>query len=104
MTKPRIVRILRNGQITIPKDVRTELGLQDNDILAMELVGRELHFKTAQPVVDSDQSKWFQDLYEKFAPVREGYAKSGLTEEEINEEIDAAIREARAGQAAARLS
>ena len=98
MAKTRIVRLLRNGQITIPSDVRKELGLKEDDILTVELIGRELHLKTARAVAESNQSDWYRQLYEKFAPIREGYEKSGLTEDEINNEIDAAISDARTAQ------
>ena len=41
-------------------------------------------------------SHWFKELYDLFAPARESIAQSGMTEDEINAEIDAAIREVRA--------
>ena len=88
--------MLRNGQITIPKEVRAKMGWEENDLLSVEVVDGAIRLKSAHPIAEYDQSPWLRDLYEKFAPVREGYLKSGLTEEEINEEIDAAIRSARA--------
>ena len=41
-------------------------------------------------------SPWLLELYELFAPVRQAYADSGMTEDEINAELDAALRDARA--------
>jgi hypothetical protein len=49
-------------------------------------------------------SPWLRELYDLFAPVRESFAKSGMTEDEINAEIDAAIREMRAERRAERES
>lgn len=37
-------------------------------------------------------------LYEHFTPVREAYAKSGMTEDQINAELDAAVRAVRVEQ------
>lgn len=41
-------------------------------------------------------SPWLLELYELFAPVRQAYAESGMTEDQINAELDAALRDARA--------
>ena len=41
-------------------------------------------------------SPWLKELYDLFAPVRQSFIESGMTEDEINAEIDAAIREVRA--------
>jgi hypothetical protein len=43
-------------------------------------------------------SPWLRELYEYFAPVREEIRARGLTEEEVNADIDAAVREVRAHQ------
>jgi hypothetical protein len=47
-------------------------------------------------------SPWLKELYDLFAPARESIAQSGMTEDEINAEIDAAIREVRAERRAER--
>jgi hypothetical protein len=41
-------------------------------------------------------SPWLKELYDLFAPVRQSFIDDGMTEDEINAEIDEAIREARA--------
>lgn len=51
-----------------------------------------------KPDPESKGSQWFKELYDLFAPARESLAESGMTDEEINAEIDAAIREVRAEQ------
>jgi AbrB family looped-hinge helix DNA binding protein len=85
----RIVRPLRNGQITIPIDFRRRLGITEDSLLKVTLEGDELHIK---PVTAEDQPKgspWLKELYELFAPVHAEAAK--YTEEEINAAIDEAI-------------
>ena len=47
----------------------------------------------------STGSPWLKELYDLFAPVRQAFAESGMTEDEINAEIDAALREYRAERA-----
>jgi hypothetical protein len=45
--------------------------------------------------VKQEGSPWLKELYDLFAPVRQSYAESGMTEDEINAELDAAVRDAR---------
>ena len=42
-----------------------------------------------------DDMAWFGELYALFAPVREEIIERGIGEEEVNVDIDAAIREVR---------
>jgi AbrB family looped-hinge helix DNA binding protein len=96
MGKTRIVRQLRNGQITIPKEFREALHLGSDDMLAVTLQDGKLEIETVKPARQAGGSQWAKDLYDLFAPVRQSYAESGMTEEEINAELDAAVRDARA--------
>ncbi len=95
MKKTKIVRQLRHGQITIPKEFRDELGLTDEDLLSMSLTegGLQINIVTPKP---SSGSPWAKQLYEMFAPARESL--KGHTEQEINEAIDEALRAYRAEQ------
>jgi DNA-binding protein H-NS len=43
-------------------------------------------------------SPWLRELYELFAPTREYIRASGITQEELHADIDAAIAEVRAAQ------
>lgn len=49
-----------------------------------------------EPKQTEQGSPWLKELYDLFAPVRQAYADSGMTEDEINAELDAALRDARA--------
>ncbi len=98
MGKTRIVRQLRHGQITIPKEFREALHLEPDDLLAVTLSDGKLEIASAQATVKQEGSPWLKELYDLFAPVRQSYAESGMTEDEINAELDAAVRDARANR------
>jgi AbrB family looped-hinge helix DNA binding protein len=92
MGKTRIVRQLRHGQITIPKEFREALRLSDEDMLAVTLEDGKLQIETVKP--QATGSQWAKDLYDLYAPVRKSL--EGYTEQEINDAIDEAVRAVRA--------
>jgi AbrB family looped-hinge helix DNA binding protein len=96
MGKTRVVRLLRNGQITIPKEFREALHLEPDDLFAVTLKDGKLEVVSARASVKQEGSPWLKELYDLFDPVRRSYAESGMTENEINAELDAAVRDARA--------
>lgn len=87
----KIIKPLRSGQITIPVDFREQLGIDTDTILQMSLVQGELRIKPIQTVKTVTGSAWLKELYDYFAPARKEAAK--YTEEEINADIDRAVRE-----------
>lgn len=89
----KIVKQLRHGQITIPKELREALGLQEEDLLAITLSEGRLELEPVRVTPRSTGSPWAKELYEQFAPVRTSLR--GRTEEEINEAIDEAKRSTR---------
>ena len=89
----KVVRQLRHGQITIPKDMREALGLEADDLLAIELSGGKLEIEPVKVARKGIGSPWLLELYELFAPVRASL--ESYTEEEINEAIDEAIKAVR---------
>ena len=91
MTK--IVKTLRSGQITIPADFREKLGIGTDTLLQMKLIEGELRIKPVQISDKPKGSPWLKELYDYFAPARKEAAK--YTEEEINADIDRAVREVR---------
>lgn len=94
-TQAKIVRQLRGGQITIPAEFRRELGIEADTLLRMTLEDGELHIVPVRVETGGKGSPWVKELYEYFAPVREHIAAAGYTEEEVNADIDAAIRAVR---------
>jgi AbrB family looped-hinge helix DNA binding protein len=91
----KIVKQLRHGQVTIPKELRDALGLEADDLLAMTLSGGKIEVEPVKVAPKSGGSRWARALYEQFAPVREGLG--GRTEGEVNQAIDEAVEETRAG-------
>jgi AbrB family looped-hinge helix DNA binding protein len=90
----RVVKQLRHGQITIPKDLREAAGIEPDDMLSIEIVGGKL---VVEPVkVTPKGSAWARELYEMFAPLRASLEER--SEEEINEAIGDAVKEARAAR------
>lgn len=98
----KIVRSLRGGQVTIPAAFRRELGIGDDTLLRMTLADGELRIKPVEVSEPTKGSPWLRELYEYFAPVREEILARGISEEEVNADIDAAIAEVRAEQRAKR--
>jgi AbrB family looped-hinge helix DNA binding protein len=97
MTK--IVRPLRSGQITIPAAFRRQLGIDEHSMLKMTLDRGELRLKPVDVREQAQGSPWLRELYDSFAPVRQEAIDKGYTEEEINADIDAAIKASRAARA-----
>ncbi len=87
----RIVRSLRNGQITIPADFREKLGITQASMLQLTLVDGELRVKPVEVKERQQGALWLRDLSDYFMPVREEGQKRGYTEKEINDAIDSAI-------------
>jgi bifunctional DNA-binding transcriptional regulator/antitoxin component of YhaV-PrlF toxin-antitoxin module len=96
----KIVRSLRGGQVTIPAAFRRELGIGDDTLLRMTLADGELRIKPVEVSEPTKGSPWLRELYEYFAPVREEILRRGISEEEVNADIDAAIAAVRAEQRA----
>jgi bifunctional DNA-binding transcriptional regulator/antitoxin component of YhaV-PrlF toxin-antitoxin module len=94
-TQAKVVRPLRGGQITIPVEFRRELGIDADTLLRMTLENGELRIVPVKVTENTTGSAWVREFYEYFAPVREAIAKAGYTSEEINADIDAAIKAVR---------
>lgn len=94
-SKTRIVRSLRNGQVTIPAEFRRQLGIDDDSLLQVTLTQGELRIKPVQTEGHGLGTPWLKALYDRFATVRE--ETSASSEEEINADIDRAVRAVRQG-------
>jgi AbrB family looped-hinge helix DNA binding protein len=86
--RTKLIRQLRNGQITIPAEFRRRLGITEATVLLMSLQDGELRLKPVRLSGEDEGSPWLQAAFEAFAEVR------GQTEKFSEEEIDAAIRDA----------
>lgn len=100
----KLVRPLRGGRITIPAEFRRRLGINQESLLRLTLDDRGLHITQVQVVETGAGSPWLRELYDMFAPVREEILERGISEEEVNADIDAAIAEVRREQRATRRS
>lgn len=94
MSKTRIVRQLRHGQITIPKEFREAMHLEPDDLLAVTLDDGKLEIAGVSPLPKGPGSPWAKKLYELFSPARESL--KDYSEQEINDAIDEALRAYRA--------
>ncbi len=92
----RVVKQLRHGQITIPKDLREAAGIEPEDLLSIDVVEGKLQVEPVKVSPKGKGSPWARELYELFAPVRKSL--EGRSEEEINDAIDEAVRAVRAGK------
>jgi AbrB family looped-hinge helix DNA binding protein len=88
----KLVKPLRHGQITIPKEFRDALGLTDDDLLSVTLENGKLEIEPVR--VQMGNPYWAKELYELLEPVRESL--KDVPEEEINQAIDEAVEEVRA--------
>lgn len=95
-SKTKLVRPLRGGQITIPVEFRRALDFDENTMLRVTLSDGRLQIEPVRVDESSKGSPWLRELYEYFAPVREEILARGISEEEVNAEIDAAIAGVRA--------
>lgn len=92
----KIVRQLRGGQITIPIEFRRELGIGPDTMLQASVEEGSIRITPVRFGSDSPNSRWIKELYDYFAPVRDEIVAAGYSEEEVNADIDAAIRAVRA--------
>ena len=90
----KVVKQLRHGQITIPKELREAIGLDEDDMLSITVAGDKLEVEPVKVASKTKGSPWARELYRMFAPVRESL--KGHSEEDVNAAIDEALREARA--------
>jgi hypothetical protein len=64
--------------------------LPDSELSELVSFVGYLQFKAQYP-----EKEWFEKVYDLFAPVREAIEQSDMSEEEVDQTIDDAIREVR---------
>ncbi|MCD6031554.1 MAG: hypothetical protein K0S78_3728 [Thermomicrobiales bacterium] len=99
-----LVRLVRADEVGIPQEFREALGIDDTTKVFLFAVNGELRIIPVRSDQDATEkgSPWLRALYEYYAPVREEILRRGISEEEVNADIDAAIAAARAERRAQR--
>ena len=82
VTEAYVVKVSSVGQVTLPKEVREELGINRDDYVVIEKIGRTYFIKK----LDGDK-----DLLER---IRERVKKSGITRERLEEIVEGESRDA----------
>ena len=90
------IRTRIDDSIILSGDVIRAAGLATGNLLEVHVEDGELRLVPAGANTPAPESNPLADLYDYFAPVREEILASGVSEEEINADIDAAIAEVRA--------
>ena len=97
-----------SDEIDIPDVFRKALGIDEATLLVLTAVDGELRIRpfhlNKNPNSSEKGSPWLRELYEYFAPVREEILASGITQEELFADIDAAVAAVRAERRAARAT
>lgn len=71
------IKVWERGQITIPKDLREELEIKENDILYAEKLGRAILLKP--------EASGIEEIQRKMAAIMQ---KNGLTVKDLLDEDD----------------
>jgi len=87
-----LIRVVRNGQVTIPKDIRDQLGINEGDFLEVEPTEAGVFLRTKVMVDKSDALKALTKAFEK---LRASDKVQQMDETDINAIIEEAIRAAR---------
>ena len=87
-----MVRVLRNGIIQIPNEIREEVGIEEGDYIDMEINGKDTITIHTKELVDEDDSwywseEWQQMEREADEDIKEGRVKSFLNIEDLIREL-----------------
>lgn len=98
----RYVRPLRSGQVVIPAEFVESLGIDEHTTLQVTKIDGVILITPVDAQASGVGSPGLKALYEHFAPVREGILARGISEEEVNADIDAAFAAVRTEKRAKR--
>ncbi|KKQ18886.1 MAG: Transcriptional regulator, AbrB family [Berkelbacteria bacterium GW2011_GWA1_36_9] len=74
------IKVWERGQITLPKNLREELEIKENDILYVEKLGKGIFLRPTESIIEQIQKKGEELMREK------GLKIEDLIEDLINEE------------------
>ena len=86
-----LVKVIRNGQITIPKGLRSSLRIKDGDLLEIERSGFGLFVK---PKVVLDKDEVMRQFFDDVAQIRKN--TKGADPKEVDVAITEAVQAAKA--------
>jgi AbrB family looped-hinge helix DNA binding protein len=89
-----LVKVVRNGQVTIPKEIREKLGIKEGDFLEVQPTDQGVFFKTKAIVDKGDALKAFSRAFEKLQAGVSDKIK-GLDEKELAAILEEAIQAVR---------
>ena len=89
-----LVKVVRNGQVTIPKEIRDKLGIKEGDFLEVEPADQGVFFRPKMLVDKGDALKAFGQAFEKLQASASDKVKD-MDEGELTAIIEEAIRAAR---------
>jgi AbrB family looped-hinge helix DNA binding protein len=89
-----LVKVVRNGQVTIPKAIREKLGIKEGDILEVEPSETGIFFKPKEVLDKGAALTAFSKAFKRLQASVNEEAK-GLDEQEIGALIEEAVQAAR---------
>jgi AbrB family looped-hinge helix DNA binding protein len=89
-----MVKVVRNGQVTIPKEIREKLGIKEGDFLEVEPADQGILLKPKMVVDKGEALKAFSRAFEKLQASASDQVKE-MNEGDLAAIIDEAIQAAR---------
>lgn len=89
-----LVKLKQKGQMTLPAEIRAALSLKEGDLLEVSIEGGKVSL--SPKIVVDRRTEAFRRMEEIGGRVRERLAAEGKTEDDLEQMIEDAVREARA--------
>jgi len=89
-----LVKVVRNGQVTIPKEIREKLGIKEGDFLEVEPADQGVFFKPKKLVDKGDAMKVLSRAFERLQASASNKVKD-MDEGELTAIIEEAIQAVR---------